>query len=224
MHRIAMIASAAVASVAAAQSVSPFTETFNDGVANWLDTGFAPLTLVPNGGPDGSAAARAGFDFVNTNDGDFSVLFRGENDPTFGFDASGGAFIGDYISSGITEVSFDIRHNANVPLSFFVRLATPQRFPGAVAVAFAPVVPGEFQRITLDISESSPNFVTFEGSDFQTVLGNVGLLQIGVVTPDGFGGVDAGFTFDLDNVAIVPTPAAASLLGLAGLAAVRRRR
>lgn len=47
----------------------------------------------------------------------------------------------------------------------------------------------------------------------------------GAITPQGFGGNDPDFAISVrGNLTVVPTPASAALLGLAGLAATRRRR
>jgi hypothetical protein len=65
--------------------------------------------------------------------------------------------------------------------------------------------------------------VTFEGSDFATVFGNIGNLQIGVDVPAELAGMNRVVTFDVDKVSIVPEPTTLTLLA-PGLAWLMRRR
>jgi hypothetical protein len=222
----AIIAGSALTAAASAGSVSPFTETFEDGASNWLDSGFAPATEVATGGVDNSAyiTGQTGFEFSDS--GDFNVVFRGNPGLFPGTDASDGAFIGDWISSGVTNFSFDIRHNINQPVTFFARIAADTNgaaFPGAVAVAFQPVLPGQWTTVSIDIDPNNPAFVSFSGSDFESIFSRVGFIQIGLAAPDGLLGDPSLFSVDLDNVSIVPAPAGLALL-VPGLIATRRRR
>jgi len=221
--KTALFTVAALAGAAFA-NVDPFTETFETN-AGWNDGEFNPLTEVASGSSDGTSYVSTTRTFANTDPGSFDVLFRGEPSVLPGLipDASGGAFGGDYISSGITQLSFDIRHNGVAPVNFFARFAPPTRFPGGIAVEFVPVFAGSWTTVTLDISSTSPNFVSFEGMTYEDVFENVGLIQIGVDSTN-LAGVPADFTFDLDNVAITPTPGVTGVLAIGGLIAARRRR
>jgi hypothetical protein len=204
--------------------VVPFVETFETDAA-WTNTDFVAPDFVASGGKDGSSYISTTRSFVNSADGDFDVLFRGEPSLIPGLvpDASGGAFIGNWIDAGVTELSFDIRHNGFAPVNFFARVANAARFPGAIAVAFQPVLPGQWTTITLDMTETSPNFVSFEGQDYASVFTNAGPVQIGI-DAGALGGIPQDFTFDLDNVRIVPTPGTAVALAFGGVLASRRRR
>lgn len=215
---------ASAAGIAAAGVTNPYTENFEAGANGWTDIAGGALNEVATGGVDGSAYVNTAYSFNGSADGDLAVLFRG-NAP--GQNASGGAFAGDWIAGGVTNLSFDIRHNGPAPLTFFARIATNTfgaPFPAAVAVNFAPVFAGGFTTVSIDINPANPAFVTFEESSFETIFSNVGFIQIGVLTPDGFGVNPAEFDFDLDNVRIVPAPGAFSVLAGLGLAATRRRR
>ena len=221
-----LLAIALSATLASAGSVAPFTEDFEDGASNWLDSGFLPAAEVATGGVNNSAyiTAQAGFEFADV-DG-FNVIFRGNTGFFPGTDASDGAFNGDWISSGVTSLSFSIRHNITQPVTLFARIAANSNgapFPGAVAIAFQPVAAGEWTSISFDINPNNPAFVSFEGADFESVFSNVGFVQFGIATPQGLIGDPSLFSVDLDNVSIVPAPAGTALLAT-GMLAIRRRR
>jgi len=221
----AILVSAATAA-ACAGTTAPFTETFDTGANNWLGGDFLPPTEFATGGIDDSGyiQTQAGFQFAEA-DG-FNIVFRGNTGLFPGTDASDGSFNGDWISSGITNVSFSVRHDITQPVTFFIRIAANSNgapFPGGVAIAFQPVLAGEWTDISFDISPNNPAFVSFENSTFETVFSNVGFVQIGIATPVGLVGDPSLFSVDLDNVAIIPAPAGLAVFA-AGLLASRRRR
>ncbi|MCH2113922.1 MAG: hypothetical protein MK171_03270 [Pirellulales bacterium] len=207
-------------------ATTPFTEDFSADVADWGDAGSLPLTFVGAGGPDGSSYASTDFAFSSGggSGGSSAVLFRGHDE--FGSSgSSGGAFEGNWISDGVEKVKAFVRHNAPSPLSYFARGSGPFNFPGAVAVAFAPVMPNVWTELTFDVTASSFQLVSYEGSDHGTVFSNVGHVQLGVSIPEGFDANPSSFTFDLDKVSIVPEPTTALLAGLAlSMCCVRGRR
>ncbi|RMH29483.1 MAG: hypothetical protein D6693_01885 [Planctomycetota bacterium] len=220
----ALVAAIAIAAPAAAVTL-PAAETFSTDAANWRDAFSSPLTWVSAGSHDGSAYASASFNFVNSVvGGQDPALIRAEASAN----ASGGAFNGDWIAAGADTFSFFFRHNAPTPLQVFARFASPFNFPGAIALEFAPAAPNVWTEITFSIDPLSPQFLTFEGSDFNSVFSNVGNLQFGVIVNNTLAGLDQSFTFDIDTITLsgtaVPAPGAAALLVLAGLAAPRRRR
>lgn len=206
---IASIASATAA--ASAGVVSPFTETFDNGNADWLDGPQNPASWHPAGHlratADVSSAGAFGL-----------LLFRAQANQN----SSGGAFAGDYVAGGIDRISFDIRHNADIDLSFIVRFATANNSPAFVIFSDVSVEADTWTNVSFDISPDNPLLV-FAGGDYATVAPQIGNVQVLVDRVDGL--TDPLVTdFDLDNVSIVPAPGSLALLGLGGLAGVRRRR
>jgi hypothetical protein len=109
-------------------------------------------------------------------------------------------------------------------LNFFARIASPFSFPGAVAIDFAPVMPNVWTEVSFDISAASSQFVSFEGTDFATVFSDVGNVQFGVGAPDELVSDTTQYTYQLDQVSIVPEPACWLLaLVLAGFSCLSRR-
>lgn len=209
-----------LASPALAQPQIPFTEDFVTDSANWRDAvGVGVLDWLANGGPDGGAFAQGPFNFVASQPDDTPVILRAHDS----FGSSGGAFTGNWINAGVTLLSAQVRHNATVPLTYFVRLVGPNNFPGAVAINFAPAPPNQWTEISFVIDENSPQFVTFEGSDFATIFSDIANIQFGVSVPPALSGVNQEFAFDVDKVTIVPEPAMIALLGLGALVLARRR-
>ena len=197
-----------------------FTEDFADA-ANWLTGGFTALNEVASGGPDGSSYVSLDAAFNNIGQG---TILRGHS----GFGASGGAFASNWIDDEIIELSAFVRHNAPLPLNYFARLASPNNFPAAGVVSFVPVLPNTWTEITFNVLSNSPQIVTFEGSDYNTVFSNIGNVQLAVSVPDGFEMNPTNYTFDFDKVSIATVPEPTSLLlaglGLIGVGGLRRRR
>jgi hypothetical protein len=190
----------------------PTIEDFNADIANWGDASdVALLTHVASGGPDGSGYASTEFVFAGSgggSGGDSVVLFRGEDE----FNSSGGAFVGNWLADGVRQISAQVRHNAPVPLSYFGRFSTPGNFPAIGAVQFAPVLPNVWTEIVFDLRRASPQIITFEGSNYATLMSNIGHIQLGVGIPAALANDATVYTFDLDHVVAVPEPSAIVLL------------
>lgn len=220
---------------ASAQTLVPFTETFDFGNAGFEGTSEGlGATFVATGGGDNSGfitetvAALGGMGttvFAAEVIGAGTVVFDENGDPQPASPpASGGAFFGDFIESGITGVTFDIRHDSAEDVVVGLRIAPPPNFPGAFPSFDQFVTLGatsEFQTIAFDISSLAT--VGFEGAptpaNFEAVFGNVGNLQVFVS-----GDAIVGTTFDLDNFGIVPEPASLVLVAAGALATLGRRR
>jgi len=210
------------ATVASASIDIPWSESFTDDPADWFNgSGDAVADWASTDGIDGSddGYLTADLDFTDLVDGATPILFRAQDE----FNSSNNAFVGDWISEGAGQISFWVRHDADAPIPFFMRFATPDNFPGANAVQFVPVAPGAWTQVTFDIVPGNPQLI-FEGpaSTFESVFSNIGHLQLGLTVPDTLAGAGT-FTFDFDQVS-VPTPGALVLLPIAALVARRRSR
>ena len=221
MNTIIITAAFAAFASASFAGVTPFAETFESGINGWTQGSFAAPSLSLSGALDGSAYISAAADLNSA--GPFGLtIFRGEDN----FDASGDAFVGNYLTSGINHVSFDLRHNAGQDLNVALRVAGSNNFPG-LAVELNDLV-GSDQWFTLDFDLDFSNpLVTLEGPPtldmFNSVMEAVGNLQVTVTRPDGLT-TPLVVDFDLDNVRITPAPATLALLSIGGLGAIRRRR
>jgi hypothetical protein len=215
----------------------PFEEDFAASDANWVTAAGLPgLDFFASGGPDGNGYVSDELSFANLSPDDQGpVIFRGDNN----FSSSGNAFVGNWITEGVDQFSYWVRHDtfdpstgAPVPINFFARFASPFNFPGATAPEFVPVLPGVWTELSVDIVDGMVPFgpfVTYEGSDFDTIFSNIGKVQVGVSVPAAVAGLADSFRFDLDRVGIqaVPEPVGplTTLTGfLAVLMAIGRRR
>jgi hypothetical protein len=198
----------------------PFTEEFPTNNADWGDASSLPTTWVAAGGPDGSSYTSASFNFFNFGNPFPPAQFRGHKS----FNSSDQNFVGDWLASGVDEFTTYVRHDAPFPLTYYVRFASEFNFPGAFAVAFIPVQPNTWTPISVTIDANNPQFVSFEGSDFNTVFSSIGNVQIGVDLDDSLTTLDRAIVFDLDKPTITPEPASPALLALGSCIAIGSRR
>lgn len=224
---VAGFVSVAVANAASA-GVSPFTETFANDNADWGTGGlwnvYEPVQWNQGSGPDGSNHISVTQNFSNFSPGPLDLaLFRGQDN----FDSSNGAFVGDWITGGITEFSFWVRHDAQEELKFFVRFVKAGANSPSMNYRFEDsLVQGNtWTKLTLQISPDTPNFIPGGGpGTYQNVMGDLGKIQIGIdLNP--LAGIDLDFNFDLALVSMnVPGSSALMLLAVGGLFGTRRRR
>jgi len=214
------------ASIAGA-SVAPFTETFSEGNAAW-GTGtawqlFDPLDWNMTGGPDGGGYVFTSQNFVDTVPVGFpSTFFRGQDN----YGSSNGAFVGDWLNSGITEFSFWFRHDAPVALSPFARFTPVGANSPSMNVLFTEQAQANtWTQFTISIDPANPDFVVGGGpGTFDAVFGNLGKIQLGADIAE-LAGLDQLVTLELALVSIaIPGPGAAALCALFGLTGSRRRR
>jgi len=178
----------------------PFTEEFSLNAANWRNNAQQPMTWVASGGPDGSSHITTSYSFANQAVGATPVIIRCQDN----FNSSGGAFVGDWVASGVGEFRVWVRHTAPAPARFIVRFATTFGFPGAIAESEADVAPNQWTLLTVAITPDNPRFLSFEGGDFATVFTDVGRVQIGVTVPAALEQLPGSFSFDADGATIVP--------------------
>ena len=223
LRRTAAIAVCLTAASASAGSiVEPFIETFDNDSANWTNfNGSGNLEWFNSGGPADSAYASGTYNLENASGFFPPVVLRAED----GSDASGDAFVGDWIASGIVAFTLDIRHDLDQPLTIFGRFATPQNNPGAAAFASVVVEPNTWTTVTFDVTETSTDIISFGSGTYESIFSNIGNVQLGFDVPQGLAGQDIPLRLDIDNAGlVVPTPGGAALLGIASLSLVRRRR
>ena len=182
-------------------AIPTFSEGFDSSDSLWANAAFGPLDYVSaDGNPGGHVSTE------ETVSIDSGTLFRGH----VGFNSSDGNFAGDWIAEGIDTISFDVRHDYDQPLVFYARIATPQNFPAHVAIGFAPVPPGQWTTLTIDVTEGSPALINEAAPFFSyaDTFSNVGNIQIGI---------------DVDSV---PEPGwlGLCLVGMAGITPAIRRR
>jgi hypothetical protein len=216
MHALSFTLVAAIAAPALAIN-NPFTERFESSAAAWSSAAsFIPLTYQSSGGPDGSGYGSTQVPFANLPSQAQPLIFRGQSN----FNSSGNAFVGDWLSAGVTEFSFAVRHNAPEAISFFSRFSPPGG-AGIVGLTTTPVQPNTWTTLTVAIDGSNPLLV-YEFTSFG-LFANIARTQVGIMVPAGLANNPGSFTFDIDNVSITPSPGASAVLGL-GLLAARRRR
>ena len=199
--------------------IVPFTEDFSAGTANWLDgSSLSPTWSATGGVDDGGRISAPGA--ISTG-GFGTIVFRGNA----AADASGDAFVGDWLSSGVSSFSAFVSHDAPVALNFYARLDAGSG-RAASSIDFS-VAPGAWFRLNLPIAESSFQSYGAAGTGpaaFNSVFSGILNVQIALSSaqdPDTAGNT---YNVSLDKVAVVPEPVVSSLLALAfcGWAALRQ--
>jgi hypothetical protein len=205
----------------ASAGVVGFNESFSANSASWRNAnGAADLAWFSSGGPSGGSYASSTFNLISTTAGGFPpTVIRAQQ----GYGSSGGAFVGNWIADGVTGVSFRFRHDLSEAVNVTGRFASANNFPGAAVVAFAPVQANVWTTIFIDLTATSPNFVSFEGSSYAAVFSNIGNMQFGFTVPAALVGQNIDGHFDIADFNIVPAPGALALIGLVGLARRRAR-
>ncbi|MBU6183061.1 MAG: hypothetical protein KGR46_09665 [Verrucomicrobia bacterium] len=221
---MAAVAFAAGAQGAFALGPLPFIEDFATNRANWLDGASANATWLPTGGVGDGAYISATGTVVASGFG--TIVFRGNA----GADASGDAFVGNWISGGVSNFSAFVRHNAPSELGIFARLdAGGGR--AASSIGFT-VAPNAWTSLSIPILDSVGSFQSYGQANppsgavpspagFNAIFGSMQNIQF-VVAPN-IGLANQTFTFDVDQISVVPEPGAWGLVA-AGLAALGFQR
>ncbi len=202
-----------------------YTEEFEANVAGWENSGSLPLTWEADGGPDASSNASTTFNWFGFSNpfGGGPVIFRAASADN----ASGGAFVGNWFTGGVTTISAWFYQETGETLTPFIRFASSFNFPGAVINSTTPIPSGAWTEVLFDIDPSNP-LCFGEGVTCEVALGNVGNVQFGTNAPAGLIATDQAYYLAIDKVGIntVPEPATGMLVAtaLAGLGWFGRRR
>ena len=204
-----------------------FSETFDADVAGWEDNVNNPLGWVSTGGADGGGYASTTFNFLG-----YTNPFGGDGGPvtfraSFSDNASGGAFVGDWLTEGVGAIQMSFRHDAPEPLTLYLRVATRFNFPGAVLDQPVAVPSGAWTDVVIPINPFSPACTPEGYPNCAAAFSAVETFQIGVNASAGLIDDDFAYTLDLDRVTILPIPEPGTALlmglGLAGLSLGARR-
>ena len=202
-----------------AVSVLPFTESFEVNSSGWVfGTSTAPIWAT-SGGAVGSAYISGSASVIGTGFG--TIVFRA-NDAN---NASGDAFVGNWLSAGVTAFSAYVRHNADVALNFYARFDAGAGRAGS-SVNFL-VNPNSWTLLQLPIVNEITSFQSYGAAGtgqaaFNTIFGGIQNVQIALAADTAHAGKTV--TVDLDGVSMVPEPTASALLVAAGAALLASRR
>lgn len=210
----------------------PFVETFNTGDSGWFNGSSAAPDWYSSGGVDNSGyisfensiTTGAGSSYPGAPAGLVTqILMRGNSANS----ASGGAFVGNWLTGGVISLSLTIRHNYDDALNLYTRLAGTGGAGASLSYNAAfTIAPNTWTTILIPITDSNPPFLSYGSSDFNGVFSNLQNLQFGLYLPEYTTFTD--LKFDIDNVSIVPEPTTAMFLVVAALGmmfvALRRRQ
>jgi hypothetical protein len=201
----------------------PYTENFTANNANWTNNAQAFTTHIASGGPDGSGYISATFNFQNTTPASQDpIILRAHNNTVLG-PASGGAYMGNWIAAGVKEFSAYVRHNADVPLTFFSRFSQSP-FPGIIYEQPNLVQPNTWTHIQFAVNAQNP-YLSDEGTPYSGVFNNLARVQVGVAIDPTLVGQNRSITFDIDQATIgVPEPSTMLMTGMASIALGFSRR
>lgn len=201
----------------------PFTEHFVANVSGWEDNVGDPLTWALTGGPQGDSFAGTEFSYFGWEGimGSGPVLFRAHDSDN----ASGDAYVGDWIAGGVGMVSAMVYHETPENLTFFLRISNSFNFPGAVFNGTQTVEPFTWTYVYWILDPNSPLCIG-ETVTCAAALASVGNLQIGTDAPAALVEDETAYFVGVDRVRVVPEPSQSVLLGsgVAGLYLLGRRR
>jgi hypothetical protein len=218
---------AALTLTQASALVVPFMEDFESNNSNWLNGASASATWLSSGGVDGGAyISYTAPTFKSAESGPFpgspplQVMLRANS----AANASGGAFVGDWLSGEVSSLDLAVRHNFDSSLNFYARLASTGGAGASLAFdeMFA-IAPNTWTLVSIPVVDSNPPFLSYGTGSFNGIFSNIQNLQFGLYVPASTDFI--GLSMDIDNVSVVPETSTVALLvlGIAGLALLRRR-
>ena len=202
-----------------AVSVLPFTESFEVSGSGWVYGTSTLPAWAASGGVDGNGYISGSANVIGTGFG--TIVFRA-NDAN---NASGDAFVGNWLSAGVSTFSAYVRHHADVALNFYARFDAGAGRAGS-SVNFL-VNPNTWTLLELPIANESTSFQSYGAAGmgltaFNTIFGGIQNVQIALSADTANAGKSV--TVDLDGVSMVPEPAASALLVAAGAALLVSQR
>ncbi len=207
--------------------VNPFTEDFATNASNWRNGSNTAATWLSAGGVGDSGHITAA-GTIDTN-GFGPIVFRGNNSA----DASGDAFVGNWLAGGVTLFTAYVRHDAPTNLSFYVRLDAG--VGNAASTSPQQVAPNAWTQLVIPITNSlGTNGQVFQsygaaGTNFGLIFSNIQNVQVALAANQDPITVGQTYTIGLDQVSVVPEPGVSALLlgsaaALAGFHFFRRRQ
>jgi len=213
--RTSTIMSCAIAATAphAIAATPGYVEDFQSGLNGW---GSNP-SIVTHIATNGAEGAADGFAMVEGIDVPTELIVR--TSASMNTDVTG-----DYVSAGITQVSFAL-NELGVDDGLALRFGFGQLGNFWVSNQIFDPAADTWETFTIDLVEANFTEVFGGVGTFESALSNVQRVQFRLdfdepgIMPD----VGQG-DFGLDSVTLIPTPGAAGLLALGGIAVSRRRR
>jgi len=187
--------------------IVPFTEDFTGGASNWLNGSSAAPTWNAAGGVDGGGYISA--PGAISAGGFGTIVFRGNA----AADASGDAFVRNWLSGGVSTFSAYVSHDAPVALNFYARLDAGSGRAGS-SIDFS-VAPGGWFQLNIPIAESSFQSYGAAGSGtaaFNAVFSSISNVQIALSSTQNPSTAGQTYNVSLDRVVTVPEPSVSALL------------
>ena len=197
----------------------PFTESFEVNSSGWVYGASTSPTWVATGGAVGSAYISGSASVSGTGFG--TIVFRASD----ANNASGDAFVGNWLTAGVTAFSAYVRHNADVALNFYARFDAGSGRAGS-SVNFL-VNPNSWTLLELPISNETTSFQSYGGAGtgvaaFNTIFGGIQNVQIALAVDQANAGKTV--TVDLDGVSMIPEPGVGALTAIASFVFLLGRR
>ena len=214
---LAMAALCAATGSALGQVSLGMWDNFQNGATHdWINGGSAPDPAnMPTGGPAGVGDGWLRMSSDGSGGGGKLTIFNNL------------AWWGDYVTPGITRIEMDLinldpqNRTLNIRLGF--RLSSNQNSPGWCTQAFNLVADGQWHHAVFTLSEATMTRLGGAPSWTESMM-NVGEVRLSHSPGASLIGVNISSAMGVDNIRALPTPGAAALLAMGGLAASRRRR
>ena len=205
-----------------AVSVLPFTESFGTNTSNWLNgSSQAPNWSATGGEGGGGAIFTSGT--IDTS-GFGPIIFRGNNSAG----ASGGAFVGNWLAAGVTQLQAYVWHDAPVALNFYARL---DKGAGSAASSNPLLVaPTTWTLLTIPIVDSLGTAGVFQSygaagaGGFNAIFSDIKNVQIALGAAQDASTQGQTYNVGLDGVSMLPEPTANALLWLGAILCTGLRR